>query len=80
MERYEAPVSLEMLGLPEWACMTTRSMAARKGDQKELVPETVAQVPPNRKGRGHRKPTPEVSTVWEEADLEADAWHLQGSM
>ena len=36
---------LEMVGFPGWVLMTTRSMAARQGSQKDREPETVAQVP-----------------------------------
>ncbi|KAJ1127432.1 hypothetical protein NDU88_005834 [Pleurodeles waltl] len=62
---------LEMLGLPRCVCVSTRSMAARQGDQETLDSERVAQVSARRrKGKGHGKPTPEVPTVWEEAEPE----------
>ena len=48
---------LEMLGVSEWACLMTRSMAARRGDQTDLEPGTMAQTSANkRKGRGCGKP------------------------
>ncbi|KAJ1099129.1 hypothetical protein NDU88_004233 [Pleurodeles waltl] len=64
---------LEMLGLPGWVCVSTRSMAARHGNQEPLEPETVAQgTAKKRKGRGRRKPAPKVPTVQEEAEPEGD--------
>ncbi|KAJ1188673.1 hypothetical protein NDU88_005432 [Pleurodeles waltl] len=65
---------LEMLGLPGWVCVSTRSMAANLGSQEPLEPETVAQgTAKKRKGRGRRKQAPEVPAVWEEAESEGDA-------
>ncbi|KAJ1172933.1 hypothetical protein NDU88_004775 [Pleurodeles waltl] len=64
---------LGMLWLPEWACVTIRCMAAKQGNQTDLEPETVAQMTAKRKGKGCRKPAPEVPTVQKEADLEEDA-------
>ncbi|KAJ1084302.1 hypothetical protein NDU88_004454 [Pleurodeles waltl] len=62
---------LEMLGLPGWLRVSTRSIAARQGNQKPLEPETVAQVTTKKmKGRGRGKPVPEVPTVREEAEPE----------
>ncbi|KAJ1114638.1 hypothetical protein NDU88_002873 [Pleurodeles waltl] len=54
---------LEMLGLPEWVCMTTRSMADREGSQGRLEPGTMAQRAAKRRGKGRGKPAPEVPTV-----------------
>ncbi|KAJ1199297.1 hypothetical protein NDU88_003134 [Pleurodeles waltl] len=65
---------LEMLGLPGWVCVSTRSMAANQGSQEPLEPETVAQgTAKKRKGRRRGKPAPEVPTVREEAEPEGDA-------
>ncbi|KAJ1190730.1 hypothetical protein NDU88_000052 [Pleurodeles waltl] len=51
-------------------------MAARQGNQEPLEPETVAQeTAKKRKGRGPRKPAPEVPTVQEEAG----AWGNQAA-
>ncbi|KAJ1117511.1 hypothetical protein NDU88_005710 [Pleurodeles waltl] len=70
---------LEMLGLPGWVCVSTRSMEARQGNQEPLEPETVAQgTAKKRKGRGHGKLAPEVPTVWEEAMPEHDALEPTG--
>ncbi|KAJ1139371.1 hypothetical protein NDU88_005745 [Pleurodeles waltl] len=64
---------LEMLGLPGRVCISTRSLAARQGNQEPLEPETVAQgTAKKRKGRGRGKPAPEVLTVWEDAEPEGD--------
>ncbi|KAJ1123242.1 hypothetical protein NDU88_001715 [Pleurodeles waltl] len=54
---------LEMLGLPEWVCMTTRSMADREGSQGRLEPGTMAQTTAKRRGKGRGKPDPEVPAV-----------------
>ncbi|KAJ1198964.1 hypothetical protein NDU88_002802 [Pleurodeles waltl] len=54
---------LEMLGLPEWVCMTTRSMADREGSQGRLEPGTMAQRIAKKRGKGHGKPVPEVPAV-----------------
>ncbi|KAJ1088960.1 hypothetical protein NDU88_002114 [Pleurodeles waltl] len=54
---------LEMLGLPEWVCMTTRSMADREGSQGHLEPGTMAQRAAKWRGKGRRKPVPEVPAV-----------------
>ncbi|KAJ1110260.1 hypothetical protein NDU88_007615 [Pleurodeles waltl] len=65
---------LDMLGLPGWTCVITRSMAAHQGDQGVLDPKRVAQVPARkRKGKGNGESTPEVPTVQEEAEPEVDA-------
>ncbi|KAJ1216254.1 hypothetical protein NDU88_003858 [Pleurodeles waltl] len=53
----------EMLGLPEWVCMSTRSMAAQKGSQGSLVPGTMAQTAAQRKGKGCGKPASDIPTV-----------------
>ena len=48
---------LEMLGLPEWVCLTTWSKAARERSQGGLEPGKMAQVPDKkRKGKGCGKP------------------------
>ncbi|KAJ1092683.1 hypothetical protein NDU88_005793 [Pleurodeles waltl] len=54
---------LEMLGLPEWVCMTTRSMADREGSQGRLEPGTMAQRTAKRRDKGRGKPAPEVPAV-----------------
>ncbi|KAJ1130022.1 hypothetical protein NDU88_008380 [Pleurodeles waltl] len=54
---------LEMLGLPEWVCMTTRSMADREGSQGCLEPGTMAQRTAKSRGKGRGKPVPEVPAV-----------------
>ncbi|KAJ1123211.1 hypothetical protein NDU88_001684 [Pleurodeles waltl] len=54
---------LEMSGLPEWVCMTTRSMADREGSQGHLEPGTMAQRTAKRRGKGRGKPVPEVPAV-----------------
>ena len=54
---------LEMMGLPEWVCMTTRSMATQEGSQGHLEPGTMAQTTAKERGKGRGKPAPEVPTV-----------------
>ncbi|KAJ1098913.1 hypothetical protein NDU88_004020 [Pleurodeles waltl] len=61
---------LEMLGLPEWACMTTQSIDTREGDQKDLETATLAQMPARRRGEWHGKPAIAISIIQEEADLD----------
>ncbi|KAJ1140719.1 hypothetical protein NDU88_007064 [Pleurodeles waltl] len=54
---------LEMLGLPEWVCMTTRSMADREESQGRLEPGTMDQTTAKRRGKGRGKPVPEIPAV-----------------
>ncbi|KAJ1130275.1 hypothetical protein NDU88_008629 [Pleurodeles waltl] len=61
---------LEMLGLPEWVCMTTRSMAAREGSQGRLEPGNMAQTAAKRKGKRCGKPASDVPTVVDRAPEE----------
>ena len=52
-------------------------MAACQGNQKDLEPETMAQVPAKkRKGKGRGKPAPDLPAVREEAEPEGDALAL----
>ncbi|KAJ1123235.1 hypothetical protein NDU88_001708 [Pleurodeles waltl] len=64
---------LEMLGLPEWVCMTTRSMATWEGSQGRLEPGKLAQTAAKRKGKRRRKPASNVPTVVDEAPEEEEA-------
>ncbi|KAJ1093869.1 hypothetical protein NDU88_006960 [Pleurodeles waltl] len=64
---------LEMLGLPEWVCMTTRSMAAREGSQGCLEPGTMAQTAARRKGKRRGKPASNAPTVVDTAPEEEEA-------
>ncbi|KAJ1210123.1 hypothetical protein NDU88_005491 [Pleurodeles waltl] len=64
---------LEMLGLPECVCMTTRSMAAREGSQVRLEPGTMAQTAAKRKGKRCGKPASNVPTVVDGAPEEEEA-------
>ena len=57
---------LEMLGLPEWVCVTTWSMATQERSQGSLEkwPRQLLKT----KGRGWGKSAPEIPIVGEEAD------------
>ncbi|KAJ1216045.1 hypothetical protein NDU88_003651 [Pleurodeles waltl] len=64
---------LEMLGFPEWVCMTTRSMAAREGSHGRLEPGKMAQTAAQEGGQGRGKPASNVPTVVDEVPEEEEA-------
>ncbi|KAJ1211568.1 hypothetical protein NDU88_006926 [Pleurodeles waltl] len=64
---------LEMLGLPEWVCMTIRSMAARQGSQGRLEPGKMAQTASGKAGKRLKAPLiplPVVGTPFERVGID----------